>query len=114
MKIEDKELLQNSTFQLEKTLELSFSYKKDIKQKILDKNFNNSKKNTHKLFDRPNDDLFIFQIPADLKISIDEFYDNEQFNIFYEEIINIENKELLKKAKIKLEKNEEGKKKVLI
>ena len=76
MKIEDKELLENSIFQLEKTLGLSFSYKNNKKQKILDKNFNNFKKNIYKLFDIPNDDLIIFQIPADLKISIDEFYDN--------------------------------------
>ena len=110
MKIEDKELLENSIFQLEKTLGLSFSYKNNKKQKILDKNFNNFKKNIYTLFNIPNDDLITFQIPADLNISIEEFYDNDTFNTFYEEITKIDDKELLKNSIIQLEKKEEGKK----
>ena len=38
MKIENKELLKNSIFQLEKTLELLFSYNENTKQKILNNN----------------------------------------------------------------------------
>lgn len=45
-----------------------------------------------------------FNIPKELNIPIDEFSDNDSYNSFYEEIMKIEDKELVKNSNIILEK----------
>ena len=81
------------------------TYQDKTKQRVLDDNFNDFKTNIYNIFEIPNEDLILFHIPKELNIKIDQFYDNETFNKFYEEIIKIEDKNLLKKySKINLEK----------
>ena len=104
MDIENKELLENSKIELENTLELSFSYKDNIKLKILENNFNDFKQSIYKIFEIPKNDLMTFNIPKELNIPIDEFSDNDSYNSFYEEIMKIEDKELVKNSNIILEK----------
>ena len=96
--IKNKDLLKKSKIILKKKEVLSFSYKENLKQKILEQNFNTFKQNIYKLFDILNDDSIIFHISKELNIKIDEFYDKDTFNTFYEEIMKIENKELLKNS----------------
>ena len=102
-KIEDQELVKNSNFILEKSVELSFNYKEDTKTKILENNFNLFKKNIYKLFNIPNDDIIIFNIQKELNLKISQFYDKKTFDLFHQGIMNIENKELLENSKIELE-----------
>ena len=78
-KIEDQELVKNSNFILEKSVELSFNYKEDTKTKILENNFNLFKKNIYKLFNIPNDDIIIFNIQKELNLKISQFYDKKTF-----------------------------------
>ena len=82
-----------------------FSYEGKTKQKVLDNNFSDFKTNIYSLFEISSNDLIIFHIPKELNIKINEFFDENTFNLFYQEIINI-NKDLLKKSKIILEKTD--------
>ncbi len=81
------------------SLKCKFLYKEKTKQKELDNNFNDFKTNIYSVFEISSNDLIIFHIPKELNIKLEQFYDENTFNLFYQEIINI-NKDLLKKSKI--------------
>ena len=87
------------------SLKCKFLYKEKTKQKELDNNFNDFKTNIYSVFEISSNDLIIFHIPKELNIKLEQFYDENTFNLFYQEIINI-NKDLLKKSKIILEKTD--------
>ena len=80
------------------------TYQEKTKQRVLDNNFNDFKTNIYNQFEIPNEDLMLFHIPKELNIKIDQFYDNDTYNKFYDEIIKIDDKNLKKYFKINLEK----------
>ena len=76
------------------SLKGKFFYQEKTKQKELDNNFNEVKKNIYSVFEIPINESIIFNIPKELNIKLEQFYDENTFNLFYQNVINIKNKDL--------------------
>ncbi len=76
------------------SLKGKFFHQEKTNQKELDNNFNDLKNNIYSVFEIQSNESIIFNIPKEFNIKLEQFYDENTFNLFYQNIINIKNKDL--------------------